>query len=102
MRRAKLSDHPRASVVTGGASGIGLGIVRHLLALDGSVVAVDRDAQACANARAPLAGFGDRISVVQADTPSEHGAESAIDVAFQAFGSRDLLGNNAMHHPLAL
>ncbi|SRR5258706_1079002 len=100
MRRAKLSDHPRASVVTGGASGIGLGIVRHLLALDGSVVAVDRDAQACANARAALAGFGDRISVVEADIASEHGAESAIDVALQAFGSLDLLCNNAAYHPL--
>jgi NAD(P)-dependent dehydrogenase (short-subunit alcohol dehydrogenase family) len=52
VRRAELPDHPRSSVVSGGASGIGLGIVRHLLALGGSVVAVDRDAQACASARA--------------------------------------------------
>jgi len=51
VRRAELPDHPRSSVVTGGASGIGLGIVRHFLALGGSVVAVDRDAQACASAR---------------------------------------------------
>lgn len=100
MRRAKLPDHPRASVVTGGASGIGLGIVRHLLARAGSVVAVDRDAQACANARAALAEFGDRVRVVEADIGSEQGAASAVDAALQAFGSLDLLCNNAAYHPL--
>jgi len=100
MHRAKLPDHPRSSVVTGGASGIGLGIVRHLLALGGSVVAVDRDAQACASARAALAQFGDRLRVVEADIGSEQGAASAVDAALQAFGSLDLLCNNAAYHPL--
>ena len=100
MRRAELPDHPRSSVVTGGASGIGLGIVRHFLALGGSVVAVDRDAQACASARAALAEFGDRITVVEADIGSEHGAASAVDAALQSFGSLDLLCNNAAYHPL--
>ena len=100
MRRAELPDHPRSSVVTGGASGIGLGIVRHFLALGGSVVAVDRDAQACASARAALAQFGDRVRVVEADIGSEQGASSAVDAALQAFGSLDLLCNNAAYHPL--
>ena len=100
VRRAELPDHPRSSVVTGGASGIGLGIVRHLLALGGSVVAVDRDAQACASARAALAEFGDRVRVVEADIGSEQGAASAVDAALQAFGSLDLLCNNAAYHPL--
>src|SRR6476659_8467251 len=100
MRRAELPDHPRSSVVTGGASGIGLGIVRHLLALGGSVVAVDRDAQACASARAALAQFGARIRVVEADFGSGQAAALAIDAAVQAFGALDLLCNNAAYHPL--
>src|ERR1051325_1503774 len=100
MRRAELPDHPRSSVVTGGAWGIGLGIVRHFLALGGSVVAVDRDANACASARATLANFGDRVRIGEADIGSEHDAASAIDAALQAFGSLDLLCNNAAYHPL--
>ena len=100
MRRAELPDHPRTSVVTGGASGIGLGIVRHLLSLAGSVVAVDRDAQACASARAALAQAGDRVRVVDADIGSEQGAAFAIEAALQTFGSLDLLCNNAAYHPL--
>jgi NAD(P)-dependent dehydrogenase (short-subunit alcohol dehydrogenase family) len=63
MRRAELPDHRARVVVTGGASGIGLAIVRHLLALGGSVVAVDRDAQTCASARAALSQFGNRVRV---------------------------------------
>jgi NAD(P)-dependent dehydrogenase (short-subunit alcohol dehydrogenase family) len=84
MRRAELPDHPRSSVVTGGASGIGLGIVRHFIALGGSIVAQ----------------FGDRVRVVEADIGSEQGAASAVDAALQAFGSLDLLCNNAAYHPL--
>ena len=76
MHRAELPDHPRSSVVTGGAAGIGLGIVRHLLALGGSVVAVDRDAQACASARGALAQFGERARIVETDIGSEQGAAS--------------------------
>src|SRR5919199_1132778 len=100
MNRVELPDHPRSSVVTGGASGIGLGIVRHVLALGGSVVAVDRDAEACASARVALAQFGDRVRVVEADIGFEQGAQAAIDAALQAFGSLDLLCNNAAYHPL--
>jgi NAD(P)-dependent dehydrogenase (short-subunit alcohol dehydrogenase family) len=100
MRRAELPSHPRSTIVTGGASGIGLGIVRHFLALGGSVVAVDRDAQACATARAALAEYRDRIRVVEADIGSEQGAASGVDAALQAFGSLDLLCNNAAYHPL--
>jgi NAD(P)-dependent dehydrogenase (short-subunit alcohol dehydrogenase family) len=61
------------------------------------VVAVDRDA-ACASAG--CAGNSAIASVVEADIASEHGAASAIDLALQAFGSLDLLCNNAAYHPL--
>ena len=41
-----MADRNRLALVTGGANGIGRGIVRHLLERDWDVVALDRDAEA--------------------------------------------------------
>src|SRR4029434_3717175 len=102
MRRAELPDHPLSSVVTCRASGMGFGIVRHFLTIGGSVVAVDRDAQACASAQTVLAEFGDRVRIVEADIGSEQGAVLAVNAALQAFGSLDRLVHNTAHPPFAL
>ena len=88
----------RVAVVTGGASGIGLGVVLHLLSLDMAVVAVDVDAAACARLSAET---HDRLRVVVADVGGEDGARAAIDAASREFGRVDLLCNNAGVHPIA-
>ena len=95
-----MADTRRVAVVTGGASGIGLGIVRHLAETGMAVVAVDRDDSACATARQALAPFGDAIRVAAADIGTPEGAQLAIDTALQAFGRVDLLCNNAAVHPM--
>ena len=94
-----MADIQHVAVVTGGASGIGLGIVRHLLAEGMAVVAVDWSESACVEARKILAPAA-RIRVVKADVGTPEGAKLGIDTAVEAFGHLDLLCNNAALHPL--
>jgi NAD(P)-dependent dehydrogenase (short-subunit alcohol dehydrogenase family) len=95
-----LVEPRRVAVVTGGASGIGLGIVRHLAGGGMAVVAADRDDGACAAARRALASFGNGIRVVTADIGTPEGAQQAIEAAIGEFGRIDLLCNNAAVHPM--
>jgi NAD(P)-dependent dehydrogenase (short-subunit alcohol dehydrogenase family) len=97
-----MAEERRVAVVTGGAGGIGLAISRHLLDEGMALVAVDRDAAACAQARDSLGDAGDRIRVIEADIGTSDGAQLAIDTAMDAFGRLDLLCNNAAVHPLEL
>jgi NAD(P)-dependent dehydrogenase (short-subunit alcohol dehydrogenase family) len=85
--------------VTGGASGIGLAIVSHLAGEGMAVIAVDRDSEACARARAARAEGAGRVEVVEADIGTPEGAALAIDRALESFGRLDLLCNNAAVHP---
>lgn len=94
-----MADVGRAAVVTGGGSGIGLEIVRHLAGEGMSVVAVDRSPDACARARESLASVLDRIRIVVADIGTPEGAAAGIDAAVREFGRLDLLCNNAAVHP---
>lgn len=89
------------AVVTGGAHGLGLEIVRHLAREGASVVAADRDPQFCDEARVSLAEFGERIRVVEADIGTLEGASATIQSAIDSFGQLDLLCNNAAVHPLS-
>jgi NAD(P)-dependent dehydrogenase (short-subunit alcohol dehydrogenase family) len=86
--------------VTGAASGIGLGIARHLAAEGMAVVVVDRDQNACVKAREALSAFRDRIRVITADIGTPAGAQMAIDTAVEDFGRIDVLCNNAAVHPM--
>lgn len=95
-----MAETRRVAVVTGGANGIGLGIVRHLAETGMAVVAIDRDESACANARQALSSFGDGVRVVAGDIGSPEGAQLAIDTAVATFGRLDLLCNNAAVHPM--
>ncbi len=86
----------RVTLVTGGASGIGLATVRRFLAAGAHVVVVDRDATTLAAAVASV-GTGDvsRTISVQADVGDEAQVALAFDAAIDAFGGVDVVVSNA-------
>jgi NAD(P)-dependent dehydrogenase (short-subunit alcohol dehydrogenase family) len=92
----------RAAVVTGGAAGIGLEIVRHLAAEGMCVVAIDRNSAACARAQRTLATEAERVRIITGDISTPDGARLAIQTSIDMYGRLDLLCNNAAVHPLEL
>jgi NAD(P)-dependent dehydrogenase (short-subunit alcohol dehydrogenase family) len=86
-------------VVTGGAAGIGLEIVRHLAAEGMCVVAIDRNTDACARARRSL-GNADQVRIIAGDISTPEGARLAVQTSIDSYGRLDLLCNNAAVHPL--
>jgi meso-butanediol dehydrogenase/(S,S)-butanediol dehydrogenase/diacetyl reductase len=89
----------RVAVVTGGATNIGLEIVRRLAGEEMAVIAVDWDAAACARETAATAR-GHDVRFLVADIGTEAGARLGIDAAIATFGRIDLLCNNAALHPI--
>ena len=65
----------RVAVVTGGASGIGLAIVRRLAAGGASVALLDLDAAAADQAAAELRGEGSRVIGLGADVADRAAVE---------------------------
>jgi 2-dehydro-3-deoxy-L-rhamnonate dehydrogenase (NAD+) len=81
----------RVAIVTGGAGGLGVAIVRRLLA-DGARVAVaDLDGAAAA----ACAGASERALGVQADVGDAASAQAMADAVLTAWGRIDVLVNNA-------
>jgi NAD(P)-dependent dehydrogenase (short-subunit alcohol dehydrogenase family) len=82
----------KVALVTGGASGIGEGVVRRLSAEGAAVIVVDRDGDAAAAVAASLAGpsLG-----VRADVAREDDVQAALDAAVEGFGRVDLHHLNA-------
>lgn len=87
------AERPRAAIVTGGAAGIGLGIVQRLLDDGMNVLAADRNPRACDAARSLLEGRS--AYVMQADMTVEEQVREVMDEALVHFGRIDLLCNNA-------
>ena len=87
------AERPRAAIVTGGAAGIGLGIVQRLLDDGMNVLAADRNPDACDAARRLFEG---RLAhVMEADVAIEKQTNGVIEEACARFGGVDLLCNNA-------
>ncbi|MBS0546251.1 MAG: SDR family oxidoreductase [Proteobacteria bacterium] len=84
--------HGRKAVVTGGAQGIGAGIVRGLAEAGATVTIVDRQSD---KARALAEASGPGLVVVTADIGSAEGCRQAISQARDAMGGLDILVNNA-------
>jgi NAD(P)-dependent dehydrogenase (short-subunit alcohol dehydrogenase family) len=84
----------RVAVVTGGASGIGYGMVENFLKLGMKVVIVDFNPSYLEEARHTLAGRND-VHFVRADVGNRDEMRAAADETIRAFGKIHVLCNNA-------
>jgi NAD(P)-dependent dehydrogenase (short-subunit alcohol dehydrogenase family) len=96
----------RVAVVTGAASGIGLGLCERFAAEGMRVVMADVEAPALGEAAARLSGQGAVVLPVVTDVSSAAQVEALRDEAVRAFGAVHVLCNNAgvggPHDPLWL
>ena len=89
-----ISISDSVAVVTGGASGIGKGIVGALLRRGASVVIADIEQSAIDATVDELAELGP-LSGVQTDITDEHSVAALADTVYDRHGAVDLLYNNA-------
>ncbi len=85
----------KVAVITGGASGIGLGIGRALAAQGAHIVVADLEIGPAEAAAAELVGSGVRSLAVHCDVSDRASVESLADRAWTEFGRVDVLCNNA-------
>jgi 3-oxoacyl-[acyl-carrier protein] reductase len=90
MNSLPLSD--QVAIVTGGASGLGLAIVRRLRAQGACIVVFDRDEAQFAALRAE---FGAQGACVVVDVTDEEAVQRAVDAVAAARGRIDILVNSA-------
>lgn len=91
----------RAAIVTGGAMGIGLGIVRRLHEAGASVLVADvdeTDAQRVADELAALRP--DSAAAVRCDVSDEQSVLAMVQACVDRFGGVDVLVNNAGIYPM--
>ena len=87
----------KVAFVTGGASGIGLGIATAFVSAGMKVVIADIREESLAAAKAKFGAErpGDDMATVQLDVTDREGLSRAADAAEQAFGNVHVLVNNA-------
>jgi 2-dehydro-3-deoxy-D-gluconate 5-dehydrogenase len=91
----------RTAIVTGGAMGIGLGIVRRLHEAGANVVIADLDTVAGEHeVEAPRAQRADSALTVRCDVSDAGSVERMVDAAVETFGGVDILVNNAGIFPM--
>jgi NAD(P)-dependent dehydrogenase (short-subunit alcohol dehydrogenase family) len=85
----------KIAVVTGGASGIGLGISRALAGEGAHIVVADIDEESAAKAAEELRGQGVRSIAVRTDVRKNASVDALAEAVRTEFGGLDLLFNNA-------
>ncbi|MGE5527839.1 MAG: SDR family NAD(P)-dependent oxidoreductase [Patescibacteria group bacterium] len=85
----------KKAIVTGGAMGIGFGIVRRFVAEGADVLIADLDGRAAEAAAAKAAGGPGRAVAVQADVAEDGAGARLVERVVREFGGLDVLVNNA-------
>jgi 2-dehydro-3-deoxy-D-gluconate 5-dehydrogenase len=89
----------KSAVVTGGAMGIGRGIVLRFVEAGASVIVADLDGEAAAIVAKEAEGAG-RAEAMAIDVSADDAGERMVRAAVEAFGSLDILVNNAGIYPM--
>lgn len=87
----------RAAIVTGGALGIGFGIVTRLVEAGAEVMVLDMNEKALADV--PNRLKGGKVRTLALDISREEGWERAVKACVDDFGKLDILVNNAGIYP---
>lgn len=87
-----MNESARVAVVTGGAGGIGEGIVRRFVADGGRCVVADLQIE---RAEALAAELGDSAVALRVDVTHEADVAAAVDLAVARFGRLDAMFNNS-------
>lgn len=95
MQKPEQLFRGKVAVVTGGASGIGEGLVRHAASMGMRVVVADVDARAAQALSAELQSSGSAVLAVETDVRDPKQVEHLAERSYEEFGRVDLLVNNA-------
>jgi len=85
----------RVAVISGAASGIGLGAAQRLAEFGAAVVLLDLDAQKGRRAEAGIRENGGRARFIACDVRSDADCRRAVEETVHEFGRIDILFNNA-------
>ncbi len=85
---------PRVVLVTGGAKGIGRGIVERFLEAGDAVALLDNDREGAERASAELSSLG-QVIALHGDVAREADARAAVEQTVARFGALHVLVNNA-------
>src|SRR3546814_11252477 len=94
----------RVGIITGGSSGLGLGMASLFQELGAKLVLVGRDIAKLERAQSELSPLGSEVLVYASDVRSYEGAQEIAGKVLDRFGRIDVLINNAagnFHCPFA-
>ncbi len=89
----------KSAIVTGGAKGIGLGIVLRLAEAGAKVLVADIDEVAAQKTAEDLKSRGLNVAAIKTDVSNEVDVQKMIAKCKETFGSLDILVNNAGVYP---
>lgn len=90
-----LSLQGKTAIISGGASGIGLGTAKRLAEFGAKVAILDINEQNGANAIEEILKLGGNAIFIKCDVRMANDCKFAVDKTFESFGSIDILFNNA-------
>lgn len=85
----------QVAIVTGGASGIGLGIGKRIAQEGGTVVLVDINTDALAQAVAAIGDVAGAVDTAKVDITSETAVHALMHTTFEQYGRVDIVVNSA-------
>lgn len=85
----------KIALVTGAATGIGLGVAKAFAISGASVVLAGNNLKAVHKAAQELEKIGAKVLAIQCDVTSEEQVQTMIDKTIQVFGRLDFAYNNA-------